>query len=315
MSKEELKEYIGIVVDMEKECYLQNTLLYEMQNQIYSLQNTSSIRQIEEPTIEKSNNNKMDFAILGLILGGIAGAILGRFFWIILVLPFDSIYCMIAGAILLGIIGIFVFTHLHSKGEQKSKSEYENQKKAYDLEIEQEQKRVQSENNIITYLQQEVSTLNKQIVHSNNCLKAIYDKNIIFPKYRNFVMMSAIYEYFCSGRCETLEGHEGAYNILENEIRLDRIIIQLDNVINQLEQIRNNQYMIYDAIQESNRTLNEILESNNQVINKLRNIEGQGNELNSRIADLQINSRLNNYYNELNQKEVNYMNRMGLQYK
>mgnify|MGYP001864484039 FL=1 len=81
----------------------------------------------------------------------------------------------------------------------------------------------------------------------------IYDKNIIFPKYRRLPLVCSLYEYFCSGRCSTLEGHEGAYNILEMEIRLDRIITQMDMVITRLESIRDGQYVLYSAIQDSNR--------------------------------------------------------------
>ena len=41
------------------------------------------------------------------------------------------------------------------------------------------------------------------------------------------VMVCSLYEYVCSGRCDTLAGHEGAYNIWEMEIRLDKIVTQL----------------------------------------------------------------------------------------
>ena len=66
-------------------------------------------------------------------------------------------------------------------------------------------------------------------------------------------MVCSLYEYIRAGRCTELEGHEGAYNILETEIRLDRIILQLDKVVAQLEQIKHTQFMLYSAVQESNQ--------------------------------------------------------------
>ncbi|HIW25717.1 MAG TPA: hypothetical protein H9688_06470 [Firmicutes bacterium] len=93
----------------------------------------------------------------------------------------------------------------------------------------------------------------------------IYDKNIIFPKYRRLSLVCSLYEYFCSGRCSTLEGHEGAYNILEMEIRLDRIITQMDMVITRLESIRDGQYVLYSAIQDSNRKYGEIVNAANGI--------------------------------------------------
>ena len=43
-------------------------------------------------------------------------------------------------------------------------------------------------------------------------LNNYYDKNIIYPKYRDLVALCMIYEYLVSGRCLTLEGRNGAYN-------------------------------------------------------------------------------------------------------
>lgn len=103
-------------------------------------------------------------------------------------------------------------------------------------------------------LEPSIRAMQLQNATSRETLRKIYDRGIIFPKYRNLIMMCSIYEYFCSGRCTTLEGHEGAYNILEMEIRLDRIITQLDKVITQLGAIQQSQYMLYSAIQESNRS-------------------------------------------------------------
>jgi hypothetical protein len=72
------------------------------------------------------------------------------------------------------------------------------------------------------------------------------------------VPICSFYEYFCSGRCNSLEGHEGAYNIYENELRQNLIIGKLDVVIDRLDQIEGNQYMLYDAINSTNQRINNI---------------------------------------------------------
>ena len=52
-------------------------------------------------------------------------------------------------------------------------------------------------------------------------LERMYNKGIIYEKYQyDLVAVSMFAEYFKFGRCSCLEGHEGAYNIYENEIRL-----------------------------------------------------------------------------------------------
>lgn len=98
-------------------------------------------------------------------------------------------------------------------------------------------------------------------------LKNNYDEDIIFPKYRNLVAITAINEYLMSGRCSQLEGPEGAYNLYEKELRQNIIISQLSSIIDNLEQIKSNQFSLYQELQKSNNTINEIL-SETKNINK-----------------------------------------------
>ena len=97
--------------------------------------------------------------------------------------------------------------------------------------------------------------------NTERTLKQYYDRNILFAKYRNLIAVSSIYEYLQSGRCSTLEGYEGAYNIFENELRLNLIVTKLDDIIYRLDSIRDNQYMLYDAINRGNHTSEYLLQS------------------------------------------------------
>ena len=96
--------------------------------------------------------------------------------------------------------------------------------------------------------------------------------NIIYPKYHNFIAVATFYEYFDSGRCLTLEGHEGAYNIFENELRLNAILGKLEDIINHLEDIRSSQYAIYNAINEGNKTANAIYQKSMQISSNMNTI-------------------------------------------
>jgi hypothetical protein len=81
-----------------------------------------------------------------------------------------------------------------------------------------------------------------------------------------------MYEYIDSGRCNSLEGADGAYNIFELEVRLDRIITKIDVVINQLEQIRANQYYLYTAIKEIQPHINQVSNAIIENTNKLNEV-------------------------------------------
>lgn len=92
-----------------------------------------------------------------------------------------------------------------------------------------------------------------------NALQNLYSANVIFPKYRNLVAITTINEYLESGRCSTLEGAEGAYNLYEMEMRQNIVIGQLSSIISNLEQIRSNQYSLYQELTKANQTVDEIV--------------------------------------------------------
>ena len=83
----------------------------------------------------------------------------------------------------------------------------------------------------------------------------LYSINVVFPKYRNLIALSSIYEYLMSGRCTSLEGTSGAYNLYESEIRSNQVISQLGKVLNSLEQIKANQYTAYTQLTTVNNNL------------------------------------------------------------
>ena len=116
--------------------------------------------------------------------------------------------------------------------------------------------------NVSKHNQRYKETMNKHntaLSTLETALEQVYAENVIFPKYRNLVAITAINEYLLSGRCDKLEGPDGAYNLYEMELRQNIIIAQLSSIIDNLEQIRSNQYSLYEELQKSNFTINEIL--------------------------------------------------------
>ena len=65
-------------------------------------------------------------------------------------------------------------------------------------------------------------------------------------------------EYLLSGRCEDLTGYTGAYNLYEQELRMNIIIAELELISEELDAIKENQYMIYNAICQANYLLREV---------------------------------------------------------
>lgn len=89
-------------------------------------------------------------------------------------------------------------------------------------------------------------------------LQKVYSKNIIYPKYRKFIAVAQIYEYFLSKRVDELEGPFGAYNLFEDELRHDIIIDKLDVVIDKLDEIIDEMRSLGGAITATNNLLEKI---------------------------------------------------------
>ena len=170
----------------------------------------------------------------------------------------------------------------------------------YHRRIAESNKKVESDNrNLVAISEASIPRIQKQINTARSVysqtearLKQAYGLGVIHPKYRNLVAVARFYEYFDTGRCNALQGHEGAYNIYETEIRLDKIITDLDDIKNQLEQIRANQYTIYQAVKEgvniSNRISNVIADCNN------------------RLANIESNSEVSAYYSKITAENTTF---------
>ena len=132
----------------------------------------------------------------------------------------------------------------------------------------------------------QISTAKNTLTSTQQTLQRFYGLNVIYPKYRNFVAISMFYEYLCSGRCSALEGHEGAYNIYEQEIRMNLILSKLDEVIAHLDRIEGNQYMLASAIREGNAKADQIYQT-------LQNVES--------------NTAASAYFSEVSAMNTTYM--------
>lgn len=254
MEGRELKEYIRRVYLLEASLYQQNDLLYEVENQRDYYVNYRGQQINEIPLEDVSINDEVGCcSLFGVVLGGGIAFVVSLF-------KANSgesfLYIMITGIILGFLLPLVFLLVLQSWNEKEAEERYKEKVRQNELLKSQNKK-----NAIIKadLLKNEISDLEDQYYETKDILDEYYEKNIIFPKYRNIVAISSLYEYLESGRCSRLDGHEGAYNIYENELRQEIIIRKLDDVIQRLDMIADNQIMLYNAITECNKNNVNIL--------------------------------------------------------
>lgn len=123
--------------------------------------------------------------------------------------------------------------------------------------------------------QGQIQDISQPLSNAKNDLEKLYRVGLLFSKYQNILAVHKISEYLDSGRCNALEGSDGAYNLFENEVRLDRIQAQLGEVNNHLENLETIGHQIISAIGGMRQAING-LESAiaNQDINVVVNVDG-----------------------------------------
>jgi len=205
------------------------------------------------------------------------------------------------------------------KNYEEQVSSYESKKnlliREADREIEKysaELKELQQSNSLNTditnsSLIQRKQLIDKEITEAETLLKSIcecrsiiYNYDIVFIKYRDVVALSTFYEYLQAGRCTTLIGANGAYNLYEEQLRGEKIIGQLSQVISQLDEIKESQYMIYSELQKVNKNLDRLNSTMDKALIAVQNLEKDVAHISENTDVIAHNTAVTAYYSKLN---------------
>lgn len=149
---------------------------------------------------------------------------------------------------------------------------YKEELGKYNALVKSDNLRVGQELAIMDDLKNQVYQVAQEKKHTQNALNQIYAVGIIHPKYRNLVAIASFYDYFDTGRCNTLTGPNGAYAIYEEELRFQRIESRLDVIISKLDEIIDNQQYLGELMRDANDTLHRIDQTNNRMMKSMNRI-------------------------------------------
>lgn len=309
METKDLEEYLGIVVDLEKNIYMQNQLMENLQRKISALAVPGEIIRPVQPPKPKHSFLAAFFATI------FVAVLFALSFFCEAYTTFPGIFIIIPAVFFSLLVVIYWCGTLgerwHLMGEQIT---YEENLEKYQEDLLVDQERLLEEDRQKQVLLSNLQQLKEQHKATAKVLTDVYSLDIIYGKYRTFPQVCSLYEYIRSGRCTTLReeqgfGSGGAYNLLEQETLQKTIILQLNQIIQHLDAIQANQYMLYNAIQESNRKMDEILTGIGQLSNQIYGLDDQ--QVVSYLKQLEKNSAITAYSAERLEKELSYMNRMN----
>lgn len=268
MTYENLKAYVKNVYELESSLYQQRQLGRQLQYEINIRYNYSGdTRPLKKAEYEVDFLELFEASIGGAMIFGIIGIVLKLF----LRKLFQTLWIAfpIFGLLLVPIWELDTFYKI-----KHSNAEVDRENKEIAKHNAQLCTKMRKQADVI---QTELDQVNNSIAQTLHTLDIYYQMNIIAPKYQhNLIAISSFHEYLTLERTHSLTfnpGDSGAYNIYENELRLNVIIGKLDDIIDRLDQIKSNQYSLYQAIQSSNRTSNQILQAARQSSQRLEAIE------------------------------------------
>lgn len=304
----DLLKYMEIVLDMEKNVYVELKSWQDLQGQINRLGIANTYR---EPYKHKIDGDFIGGGLagifllcpfIGLILGliimvviGILGNALGMNFpeW----LPYAIEFCSV------GLVEIiFIIMGIQERKDENNSYKYELNE--YNQNIANDKARVQKELAQKQYLQAQADTLASMWRTSKEKLDKMYSYDILEEKYRNIVAVASIYEYLKYEMTRSLQRNgndEGAYNIYERNIRLDKIITNTDIIIQKLDVVIENQRKLANTMRNAQNSINNLVTSTNNMSARLQ----------SGMKQLNASVELSNYQQQQTNNELKYMNFMN----
>lgn len=251
----QFKTYLENIIELEKNAYLQRETIEELEQRINRLGHTKYISRTE---VTREADWVLNLLTIGFVCvpgGAIIYGIKGLFS--------DFISGAISGIFKGAIIGLVIAAVISVVKYLIDKSKEDETQERWDTSYYQEKnaddKRVASENEVKARLIALRNELNKQYDKTQATLEQYYNVGVLYQKYHTMNAVCSIYEYFMSGRCTELTGHEGAYNLYESELRSNLIISKLDDILVNLESIKSRQFMLYSAISEGNKKMDSLL--------------------------------------------------------
>lgn len=156
-------------------------------------------------------------------------------------------------------------------------------------------------------LDKEVQQAEELLCNLASARAQLYSLDIVFGKYRDVVALSTFYEYLMAGRCTSLEGANGAYNLYESESRANLIITKLDDIVTRLDKIIDNQYTISSMMSNISNQLDRL----NDTMGKAEKSLAQISQNTARIAEnsevIAHNTAVTAYYSKVNAELTNSM--------
>ena len=252
-----LINYLKYVYELEKNIYEQNIVIDRMQDSVQMLNHQLRL----QPSIYQESKVQVKARIAYLSIAVVILIVVLAFKRMLI--AFDTLDPVIGGMLqivivlssIMSIVGIILVAQkVMDTKEYNKRVREENQNNI--LEIETIQQQAKQKKQVILHNYHLFKT---QLDENRKVLDEFYEKNLLHPKYRNLPAVASIYEFLQTQLCFDLVGPNGAYYLYEQKVAWGIIIEKLDDISNDLKEIKCNQRMLYNALEETKTITNNLL--------------------------------------------------------
>lgn len=258
MAGNALQEGISILYDMELNNYLMARSINQLNQQISQL---GYKRKFYKPVKKENRFSITEYFWVMLGVGGIAGAVIGVIYGLCIGDGFFyKIGEAIAGAInfglalgcLGGIIGFIMGIIRRSKTEKELEKQYLEDCKTHEQNISRDLHRVKGELEQQKILIQQRNSLLARKRDADAKLNNFYAAMGIDDKFCHLIPIGYMHEFMRLGIADKLEGADGLYYLVMQELRHDQLQCTLEDILDKLDVIVDNQHSVYHELMQIN---------------------------------------------------------------
>lgn len=304
-------EYLAGVLDIELNLHIQKNTLKQLEKSYNSLARPRKFIKPQQEVASLGSEIVHGFetaAPICAILAGIVGLLFNDVggFWGLITGAFMAVVYgligIVAGGVLIGtIVGLFFYRSANQKYAQAHQANLEK----YGQDVCNDVVRVEAEKMKKKVLGEEIRALRSCYQDSLSRLDEIYEMQILAPEYRNLCAVSSLYGYFASGRTKSLAfnertGDKGAYNLYEEERRMNLILTNMEEILVRLDDIVVTQQELAHGLKNANAKIHMLC----------TNVNSHMNRVSQSLSSIERCQGIVAYNSERTARELEFMNLM-----
>ena len=161
-----------------------------------------------------------------------------------------------------------------------------------------ENEKLRLEKIVLNELEKEIGKNTYVLGDIAGSLEKFYATRSLDPKYRALVPATTMFEYFSTGKCQDLTGHEGAYNTYEKELRDGKISADTEVLTEKRDEIPEDQKYVIATLKKARTGAQDLMNSVDSVINE--NLEKNPDA--EALGELRSSSELSSFYEDTDSK-------------